>query len=75
MEDLPTAPVDGLEVVAIPELKARDDVLILKSSNKHYKNLENLPEGSKIGTSSLRRICTLKRNHPHLIIVDIRGKF
>ncbi|CAI2373724.1 unnamed protein product [Moneuplotes crassus] len=73
MKDLPTTPVDGLVVVAIPDLKARDDVVILKSSNKEYKTLDNLPEGSKVGTSSLRRICTLKKKHPHLEILDIRG--
>lgn len=56
MKDLPTTPVPGLVVIAIPDLKARDDIVILKSTNKHFKTLDNLPEGSKIGTSSLRRI-------------------
>jgi len=74
MKDLPTTPCEGLVVMAIPHLKARDDVVILKSSNKHYKNIESLPEGSKIGTSSLRRIWTLQKMHPHLKIEDIRGK-
>jgi hydroxymethylbilane synthase len=73
MKDLPTTPVPGLVVVAIPDLKARDDIVILKSTHKHLKTLDNLPEGSIIGTSSLRRICTLKQKYPNLIIEDIRG--
>ena len=73
MKDLPTTPTPGLVVPAIPFLKPRDDVVILKTSNKHFGCLENLPKGSKIGTSSLRRICTLKLKYPDLEILDIRG--
>ena len=56
MKDLPTTLTEGLVVTAIPDLKARDDIVILKESNKHLGSLDKLPKGSKIGTSSLRRI-------------------
>jgi hydroxymethylbilane synthase len=50
----------------------RGDVLI---NNKKYKNLkiEELPANSVIGSSSLRRISTMKHKHPHLIFKNIRG--
>jgi len=39
------------------------------------KTLSSLPEGSIIGTSSLRRCAQLARNMPHLKVKDIRGNF
>lgn len=43
--------------------------------SKKYKNktLSTLPEGSVIGTSSLRRSAQLARNMPHLKVENIRG--
>lgn len=38
-----------------------------------YKSIEDLPIGSKIGTSSLRRKCQLKSIRPDLNICDLRG--
>ena len=42
---------------------------------KKYKDktLSTLPEGSVIGTSSLRRSAQLARNMPHLKVENIRG--
>ena len=37
------------------------------------KQLETLPEGTVIGTSSLRRLAQLKYHFPHLVFKDIRG--
>lgn len=48
------------------------DVLILHSKYDG-ENLETLPKGSVIGTSSLRRTAQLCRNSPHLKIHNIRG--
>lgn len=43
--------------------------------SKKYKDetLSTLPEGSVIGTSSLRRSAQLARNMPHLKVENIRG--
>lgn len=43
--------------------------------SKKYKDktLSTLPEGSVIGTSSLRRSAQLARNMPHLKVQNIRG--
>ncbi|GAA1152554.1 hydroxymethylbilane synthase [Kitasatospora gansuensis] len=35
--------------------------------------LDQLPPGSRIGTSSVRRIAQLAASHPHLVCVPIRG--
>ncbi|CAI4214812.1 unnamed protein product [Parascedosporium putredinis] len=38
-----------------------------------YKTIGELPKGSVIGTSSIRRIAQLKRRYPHLEFADVRG--
>ena len=38
-----------------------------------YKNLDELPQGAVVGTSSLRRQCQLKELRPDLEIKDLRG--
>ena len=38
-----------------------------------YSRLSDLPAGSVVGTSSLRRIAQLKRLHPGLVFQDVRG--
>lgn len=35
--------------------------------------LDQLPEGTRIGTSSVRRIAQLASSHPHLVCVPMRG--
>jgi hydroxymethylbilane synthase len=37
------------------------------------KTLETLPEGSVVGTSSLRRLAQLRHHFPHLNFKDVRG--
>lgn len=41
--------------------------------SNHYQNFASLPEGSRIGTSSLRRQCQLRRLRPDLQWLDLRG--
>ena len=43
------------------------------SEKNTNKTLQTLPEGSIIGTSSLRRITCLKYRFPHLKYENIRG--
>ena len=73
MKDMPTTPYSPLlTIAAIPPLKPREDVVLFKSTST-YKSLDDLPEGAVIGTSSLRRICTLGIKYPNLKIENIRG--
>lgn len=50
----------------------RGDVVLLSEKHKG-KHLKDLPPGSVIGTSSLRRITCLKHRYPHLKYENIRG--
>ncbi len=68
MKDVPTEVPEGLKVDVITEREDPGDVIV--SRNVMFKNL---PQGAKIGTSSLRRRSQLKKVRPDLNIVDIRG--
>ena len=41
-------------------------IVLKELKNKNYK-LETLPEGSVVGTSSLRRLAQLRYHYPHLV--------
>lgn len=72
LKDLPTALPVGMAIGAILKREDPRDALVL---NEKYrgKKLSNLPEGSIIGTSSLRRSAQLARYYKHLVVCDIRG--
>lgn len=69
LKDLPTEQPEGLTIGAVPKRAAVHDVLV---SKRHLK-LDHLPEGAKIGTSSLRRAAQLRHYRSDLEILDIRG--
>jgi hydroxymethylbilane synthase len=66
LKDLPTELPEGLTIAAVPiRADARDAVV--------GRKLQELPPGSVVGTSSLRRIAQLKRIRPDLKFEPIRG--
>lgn len=67
MKDLPTAPVAGLTIAAVPEREDPADVLILRPG------LSRLPEGAMVGTGSPRRAAQLRALYPGVRIADLRG--
>ncbi len=69
LKDVPTELPDGLEVSIFPKREDPRDALISKNNLK----LAELPEGSKVGTSSLRRQAQLKAFRPDLHIESLRG--
>ncbi|GAA1413549.1 porphobilinogen deaminase 1 [Glutamicibacter uratoxydans] len=69
LKDLPTAQPEGLVLAAIPEREDVRDALCSRDS----LTLDELPEGSKIGTGSPRRAAQLRAYRKDLQIVDIRG--
>lgn len=69
IKDIPAAFPEGLTLATICK---RDDVRDSFISNK-YSNIDELPNGAIIGTSSLRRQCQLRAKYPHLQIKDLRG--
>jgi len=69
MKDVPTWLPDGLMIDAILEREDPRDALITSKA----KSLADLPEGSVIGTASLRRQAQVLAKHPHLRVEPIRG--
>jgi hydroxymethylbilane synthase len=63
--DLP----NGLEITAILKRHKPGDALV----SNDYNSLNELPAGSIVGTSSLRRQCQLKHYRPDLLVKSIRG--
>jgi hydroxymethylbilane synthase len=69
MKDVPTDLPDGLEIVAITRREdPRDAFLSVK-----YRRFEDLPQGARVGTSSLRRQTQLLGIRPDLSIETLRG--
>ena len=69
MKDLPTEVATGLSISAIlPRVDPRDGFVSLV-----YKRLADVPEGARIGTSSMRRKVQLVALRPDLEIVPLRG--
>ena len=72
LKDVPTALPAGMEIGAILEREDPVDCLVVKDGLP-FSTLDDLPEGSVIGTSSLRRIAQLKRSYPGLKCIDVVG--
>jgi hydroxymethylbilane synthase len=72
LKDLPTESPDGLEIVAQLEREDPRDVLVVNRQTG-AENLEDLPAGSRVGTSSLRRRAQLMAKRPDLEVVELRG--
>jgi len=72
LKDLPTNLPNVLKLGCITKREDPADALVVNNKNECYK-LENLPEGSIVGTSSLRRLAQLRNKYPHLVFKDIRG--
>ncbi|KAG8864204.1 porphobilinogen deaminase [Tulasnella sp. 330] len=72
LKDVPTTLPDRCELGAIMEREDPRDCLVVKAGLP-YKRLEDLPEGSVIGTSSIRRVAQLRRAFPNLKFADVRG--
>ena len=69
LKDMPTVLPQGLCLTAITERANAGDAFV---SNK-YNSIEEMPEGSVLGTSSLRRRAQFLAKRPDLKIVDLRG--
>jgi hydroxymethylbilane synthase len=70
LKDLPTAPGEGLIVAAIPKRESPADALVTREK---ITSVGDLPPGSTVGTSSLRRIAQIKLLRGDLNCVPLRG--
>ncbi|ADG81999.1 hydroxymethylbilane synthase [Thermincola potens] len=69
MKDLPTVLPEGLKIGAICERHDPRDVLVARDGIL----LKDMPQGARIGTSSLRRTAQLLKYRPDLQIISLRG--
>jgi hydroxymethylbilane synthase len=69
MKDVPSELPDGLSISAICERADPRDAFV----STKYKQLEDVPSGGRIGSSSLRRRLQLKAMYPHLEYIELRG--
>lgn len=69
MKDVPMDFPTGLGLAVICEREDPADAFV----SNQYENFESLPQGAKIGTSSLRRQCQLRELRSDLQILDLRG--
>ncbi|MDJ0707420.1 MAG: hydroxymethylbilane synthase [Leptolyngbyaceae cyanobacterium MO_188.B28] len=72
LKDLPTRLPEGLMLGCVTERENPADALVVHEKHKD-KQIDTLPEGAVIGTSSLRRLAQLRHHYPHLTFKDIRG--
>jgi hydroxymethylbilane synthase len=72
LKDLPTEMPDGLEIVALLPREDPRDVLIVNAAIG-ASSLDELPPGTRVGTSSLRRRSQLLAARRDLEVVELRG--
>src|SRR5438874_10901022 len=68
LKDVPFQLPDGIDFGAIPEREDPRDAFVSNGSQ-----LQDLPAGSKIGTSSLRRQVQLRHLFRSLNLINLRG--
>ncbi len=81
LKDLPTEPIDGLTLAAIPQRESPGDVLVLPASSSTSRiddssgsnAFRQLPQGACVGTGSMRRRAQLLHARSDLHVLDIRG--
>jgi hydroxymethylbilane synthase len=66
---MPLVDQSGLVIAAVPEREDSRDVL----ASSAPRRVEELPQGAKVGTGSLRRRCQLLALRPDLKVESIRG--
>jgi hydroxymethylbilane synthase len=69
LKDLPTQPVDGLTIAAVPARGPTGDVLVAVQVSR----FDDLPQSARVATGSLRRRAQLLHRRPDLRLADIRG--
>ncbi len=69
MKDVPSGLPEGLVLASVPKREKVNDVLITPDGH----SMESLPQGSVVGTSSLRRAVQVRRLRPDVQVRPIRG--
>ncbi|MFK8048667.1 MAG: hydroxymethylbilane synthase [Halioglobus sp.] len=69
MKDVPMDFPPGLCLAVVCEREDPTDAFV----SNNFRSLADLPSGSVVGTSSLRRECQLRERHPDLVVKFLRG--
>ncbi len=69
MKDVPVDFPAGLQLAVILEREDPRDAFV----SNNYDSIEDLPQGAKLGTASLRRQCQISAYRPDLEILPLRG--
>jgi hydroxymethylbilane synthase len=69
LKDVPMELPDGFALAAVLEREDPRDALVSNT----FASLAALPQGAKVGTSSLRRVVLLRALRPDLLIEPLRG--
>ncbi len=69
MKDVPAVLPDGLVVDIVPKRENPFDCLV----SERFKDLDDLPKGAVVGTSSLRRQAQIKKVRPDIEVRMLRG--
>jgi hydroxymethylbilane synthase len=69
LKDLPTIPVEGLVLAAVPPRASTRDAFV----SRRYGSVGDLPLHGRVATSSIRRQAQLLHHRPDLSLVPIRG--
>jgi hydroxymethylbilane synthase len=77
-KDMPTAVPEGLDIIAFTEREDVRDVFVASPSllderGRDGFGIDDVPQGARVGSSSLRRRSQLLALRPDLDVVDIRG--
>jgi hydroxymethylbilane synthase len=79
LKDLPTEPVAGLVLAAVPARESASDVLVVGAGSrapgagKYESPLPLLSHGARVGTGSVRRQAQLLYARPDLLVEGVRG--
>lgn len=69
MKDVPVEFPEGLHLPVICQREDPHDAFV----SNNYQSIEDLPQGAKLGTSSLRRECQVRTYRPDLEVLPLRG--
>jgi len=69
MKDVPADMPEGMVLATVLERADPRDAFV---SNR-FATLDDLPQGARVGTSSLRRQCQLRHRRPDLEVIQLRG--
>lgn len=72
-KDLTAELAEGCAIVAVPARASVHDVVVGGAGGTGEERLASLPEGARVGTSSMRRRVLLREARPDVDAVELRG--